>query len=292
GARIAARADVEAVSGTIMTAADTDKMPLALVFGYHPRDFAIQHFRIIEGEPLSSRHQVIVGKRAAEQMGVRVGGTLRMLGSNFRVVGIYETGLSFEEIGVVVGLRELQTLTGKPRQVQFYGVKLRDPAQAEAVRDALAADFPEVDVALTADAANAMSDMQVMRKMVAQISFLAIFIGGVGMLNTMLMSVLERTREIGVLRALGWRRRRVLAMILQEALALGAVGGLGGIVLGIGLGKLVGLTPGVYGSMDLIFTPELFVQAVIVAMIAGGAGGLYPAWRATRMRPVEALRYE
>ncbi len=292
GARIAARADVEAVAGTIMTAANTDKMDMVLVFGYQPRDFAIQHFRIIEGEPLTSRHQVIIGKRAAEQMGIQVGGTLRMLSSNFRVVGIYETGISFEEIGVVVGLRELQALTGKLRQVQFYGVKLQDPAQAERVRDALAAAFPEVDVSLTADAADSMSDMQVLRDMVGQISFLAIFIGGVGMLNTMLMSVLERTREIGVLRALGWRRRRVLWMILQEALALGAIGGLAGIVLGLGLGELVGLTPGIYGAMDLIFTPDLFVQAVIVALIAGGLGGLYPAWRATRMRPVEALRYE
>jgi putative ABC transport system permease protein len=95
----------------------------------------------------------------------------------------------------------------------------------------------------------------------------------------MLMSVLERTREIGVLRALGWRRARVVGMILQESLVLG-------------LGRLLRLVPGTYGSMDLIYTPQLFVQAVVVAMIAGVMGGLYPAWRATRMRPVEALRYE
>ncbi len=292
GARISAWPGVEAVSGSIMTAANTDKMPMMLVFGYHPREIAIRHFRIIEGQPLTARHQVIVGKRAAEQMGVTVGDTLRLLNSSFRVVGVYETGVSFEEIGAVIGLREVQTMVGKPHQVQFYGVKLRDPAQAEAMRDDLQAAFPEIDFSLTAEAVESMSDMQVFREMVAQISFLAVFIGGVGMLNTMLMSVLERTREIGVLRALGWRRARVLGMILQESLLLGVVGGVGGIFMGLGLGGLLRLVPGTYGSMALTYAPKLFVQAVVVALIAGALGGLYPAWRATRMRPVEALRYE
>jgi putative ABC transport system permease protein len=182
-----------------------------------------------------------------------------------------------------------------PRAAKLLAVsaaKLRDPAQAEAMRDNLQAAFPEVDFSLTAEAVESVSDMRVMRDMVGQISFLAVFIGAVGMLNTMLMSVLERTREIGVLRALGWRRARVVGMILQESLVLGLVGGVCGIFLGLGLGRLLRLVPGTYGSMDLIYTPQLFVQAVVVAMIAGVVGGLYPAWRATRMRPVEALRYE
>jgi len=292
GARITAWPGVEAVSGSIMTAANTDKMPMMLVFGYHPREVAIRHFRIIAGEPLTARRQVIVGKRAAEQMGVTVGDTLRLMNSSFRIVGIYETGVSFEEIAVVIGLREVQTLVGKPHQVQLYGVKLRDPTQAEAMRDTLQAAFPEVEFSLVAEAAESVSDMRALREMVGQISFLAVFIGGVGMLNTMLMSVLERTREIGVLRALGWRRARVLRMILQESLVLGVIGGVCGIFMGLGLGKLLGTIPGTYGSIDLSYTPQLFVQAVIVAMIAGMVGGLYPAWRATRMQPMEALRYE
>lgn len=292
GSRIAARPEVDAVSGTIMTAANTDKMPMLIVFGYHPRSFAIRHFRIVEGEPLTGRRQAIVGRKAAEQMGLEVGDTLRLLKSNFRVVGLYETGISYEDIGVVIGLQEAQALVGKPRQVMYYAIKLRNPGQAEAVRDELNAAFPELDVALTAEIAESMSDFQVMQEMVGQISFLAIFIGGLGMLNTMLMSVLERTREIGVLRALGWRRRQVLGMILQESLVLGAVGGVCGILLGLGLGGLLALVPGTFGAFEAVYTPQLFVQAAVVALVAGVVGGLYPAWRATRMRPVEALRYE
>ena len=101
-------------------------------------------------------------------------------------------------------------------------------------------------------------------------------IGAVGMLNTMLMSVLERTREIGVLCSLGWRRRQVLGMILNESLVLG----------------LVGLTGVWGGALEPAYTTQMFVQAIVVAVVAGIVGGIYPAWRATRMRPVEALRYE
>jgi ABC-type antimicrobial peptide transport system permease subunit len=292
GARIAARSDVNAVSGMFWTGTSTDEMPMLIVYGYHPREFAIRRYRIIEGEPLAGRRQVIAGRMAAEKMGLDVGDTLRMLDTNFRVVGIYETGQAFEDAGVVIGLREAQTLTGKPRQVQFYLISLRDPGQAEAVRDKLAAAFPEIDFSLTSELDEAMSDFRVLQDAADQISFLAVFIGTVGMLNTMLMSVLERTREIGVLRSLGWRRRRVLRMILKESLVLGVLGGVCAIPLGLGLGGLIG-SAGIWGgAIEPAYTPQLFAQAIVVAMVAGVVGGLYPAWRATRLRPVEALRYE
>ncbi len=292
GARIAAWPEVDAVSGMFWTGTSTDKNPMLLVAGYHPREFAIRRYRIIEGEPMTGRRQVLVGRMAAERMSTQVGDTLRLFDSNFRVVGIYETGQAFEDAGVIIGLREAQSVTGKPRQVQFYLISLRDPSQAEAVRDKLTAAFPELDFSLTSELNEAMSDFRVLQDMVDQISFLAVFIGAVGMLNTMLMSVLERTREIGVLRSLGWRGRQVLGMILKESLVLGAVGGLCGIPLGLGLGSLVG-SPGVWGgAIRPAYTGQLFVQAVVVAAVAGVVGGLYPAWRATRLRPVEALRYE
>jgi ABC-type antimicrobial peptide transport system permease subunit len=279
GARIAAWPEVDAVSGMFWTGVSTEKV-------------AIRRYRIIEGEPLMGPREVIVGRMAADQLGSEVGDTLRMMDSNFRIVGIYETGVVFEDAGVVIGLREAQALIGKPRQVQFYLISLVDPGQAEAVREELAAAFPEIDFSLTSELGEAMSDFRVMQEMVDQISFLAVFIGGVGMLNTMLMSVLERTREIGVLRSLGWRRLQVLGMILKESLVLGAVGGLCGIPLGLGLGSLIG-SSGVWGgAIAPTYTPQIFVQAVAVAAVAGVIGGLYPAWRATRMRPVEALRYE
>ena len=292
GARIAAWPEVNAVAGMFWTGVSTDEMPMLIVYGYHPREFAIRRYRIIEGEPLAGSHHILIGRMAAEQMGLKVGDTVRLLESSFRVVGIYETGQAFEDAGVVIGLREAQALAGKPRQVQFYLISLRDPGQAEAVKDKLEVAFPEVDFSLSSELTESVSDFKVLQELVNQISFLAVFIGAVGMLNAMLMSVLERTREIGVLRSLGWRRRRVLGMILKESLALGAIGGVCGIPLGLGLGGLVGLVRIWGGAIEPLYTPQLLVQAVVVAMIAGVVGGLYPAWRATRLRPVEALRYE
>ncbi len=292
GARIAALPDVEAVSGVVITVASTEEMSLLIIFGYHPREFAIRHFKIVAGKPLTANHQVIVGRQAAEAMGLEVGDTLRLLESTFRVAGIYETGVGYEESGVVIGLREAQALAGKPHQVGWYLFKLRDPERVEPVQDYLDAHFPEIDVSLTSELVEIMPDMRTMEEMIGQISFLAMFIGAVGMLNTMLMSVLERTREIGVLRALGWRRGRVLGMILQEALALGAVGGACGIILGLGLAWGITQIPGIGGMLDPLYSPELFAQALAVALVTGVIGGLYPAWRAARMRPVEALRYE
>jgi putative ABC transport system permease protein len=292
GARIAALPGVEAVSGMFWTGASTQEMPMLIVYGYHPREFAIRRYPIIEGRPLEARRQVLVGRTAAEEMGVEVGDTLRLLDSGFRVAGIYETGVAFEDAGVIIGMREAQTLTGKPRQVQFYLISLHDPAQAEAIKAALAAEFPDVAFSLTSELTEAVSDFRALEDMIAQISFLAVFIGALGMLNTMLMTVMERTREIGVLRSLGWRQRQVLAMILKEALMLGILGGLLGIPLGLALGNLMGGAGLWGGAIEPLFSPKLLVQALLVAMGAGVAGGLYPAWRATRMRPVEALRFE
>jgi ABC-type antimicrobial peptide transport system permease subunit len=292
GARMAALPGVESVSGIVFAFARTEEMPLLIVMGYHPREFAIRHLHIAEGVPLTARRQAIVGRLAAETMDLEVGDTIRLLDSSFRVVGIFETGVAWEESSVVIGLQEAQVLGGKPRQVGMFAIKLRDPKQAEAMQVYLNENFPEVEVSLSSDFTDNIPDMERMSKSTGQIFFMVILIGAVGMLNTMLMSVLERTREIGVLRALGWRRRQVVGMVLREAWVLGLVGGICGILLGIGLSWAVQQIPGVGQMLPPRYKPELFVQVLAIALVAGTVGGLYPAWRATRMRPVEALRYE
>ncbi|MDX9828628.1 MAG: ABC transporter permease [Anaerolineae bacterium] len=292
GARLEAMPGVEGVAGIGFAFASTPKTPLLFLMGYNPREFGIEHFRIVEGRPLETNRQIILGRQAAETLEVGVGDTLRLLESTFRVVGIYETGVSWEEGSAVVSLRDAQRLAGRPHQVSMYGIRLRDPEQSEAVRDELNATVDEVDVSLTAEFAENLPDMQASQGLLDNISFLAVLIGGLGMLNTMLMSVLERTREIGVLRALGWRRRQVVGMILQEALALGLAGGLLGLLLGTGLAWAITLAPAVGSMMAPQYSPVLMARVLAIALGMGIAGGLYPAWRATRMSPVEALRYE
>ena len=119
---------------------------------------------------------------------------------------------------------------------------------------------------MTGEFAEQMPDMEAMDAMMVAISFLAIFVGGLGVMNTMLMAVLERTREIGVLRALGWRRRRILGMILQEAVLLGVLGGVTGILIALGLGLLFSKTPMVGEMLTPVWEYDIFIRAIGIAV--------------------------
>ena len=196
------------------------------------------------------------------------------------------------EMGGIISLRDAQTMMGKSRKVSIYMVKVDNPSQAEDIVDEINAAYPEIHASLTGEFAEEMPDMQAMDVMMAAISFLAIAVGCMGVMNTMLMTVLERTREIGVLRALGWRSRRILSMILQEAVWLGIFGGLSGILIAFGLGSLMLKIPMVGDVLNLTWEIDIFTRAITIALLLGVLGGLYPAFRATRLQPVEALRYE
>ena len=134
--------------------------------------------------------------------------------------------------------------------------------------------------------------MQNMNAMLGAISALAILVGGVVVTNTMVMAVLERTREVGTLRALGWRQTRVLWMILSESLLLSLIAAGAGLLLGVGLNQALQAIPGMGAFLSAVYTPQVIGQAVAISLFLGAAGGLYPAWYASRLSPVEALRYE
>jgi putative ABC transport system permease protein len=112
------------------------------------------------------------------------------------------------------------------------------------------------------------------------------------MMNAMLMSVFERMHEFGVLRALGWRRRRLVGMVVVEAIALSLLSAVAGIGIGVGLGELLRLEPTMGQWLIPTYSAELFVRVGILVLVLGVIGSVYPALRAASMRPVEALRYE
>jgi ABC-type antimicrobial peptide transport system permease subunit len=291
--KIAALPDVEYVNGMQITAiAMPDIGGFFIIMGYEPNGHAIKHFRIVEGEPLKSKHQIILGRTAAQSLKKKVGEKIMLGNASFRIVGIYETGIGWEEIGGVITLREAQAFVGRPRKSTLALIKLKEPLKAEAVVNEINTRFPDASAALAANFAEQMPDMKATDAMMNAISLLAILVSGVVVMNTMLMSVMERTREIGVLRALGWRRRRVLSLIMEESVILGLIGGVIGIGFGYLLGVLLANIP-IYGEMlSLKLSYEEFIRAFVVALTLGVLGGFIPALRATRMQPIEALRYE
>ena len=293
GERIAAMPEVQSVSGIIFTAVVLpDAGSFFVLMGYQPGSLPIQRLKILEGQSLTTNHQILLGKMMADGLKKGVGDTIELSGVRFRVVGIFESSATWEEMGGAITLRDAQSFMGRPRSVSMLAVKVRDPDQAAAIVEKINQQFPEVHAALAGEFLEQMPDRKTSQGMLDGISLLAILVGGVGVLNTMLMAVFERTREIGVLRALGWRRGAILGLILREALILGLLGGAAGIGLAFILAYLLGNVPMIGQAFAPLWQPVTFVRAILIALLLGALGGLYPAYRATRLQPVEALRYE
>jgi len=290
--RIAAMPEVAGVSGVLFTAVVLPEgKGFFILEGYEPDTFALKRFHIIEGETLTHNRQMIIGKQMADSLKKGVGDTIVLSGVRFQIVGIYESNVSWEGLGGVITLRDAQTFMGRPRKVTMIQVKVKDPSQAPVVVEKINR-MPDVSAALSGEFIRQTPDMQASGALMNAISMLAVIVGGLGVMNTMLMSVLERTREIGVLRAVGWRRRVVMSLILREAVLLALLGGLAGALVALVMVFGIQSAP-MLGEMFLVvWTPRTFVQAILISLTLGALGGFYPAYRATRLQPVEALRYE
>ncbi len=291
--RIAALPGVHNVSGMVMNAVMLPETGgFLLLLGYAPNERAIQQFNIVEGERLTSNHQILLGSVVAEAQQKEVGETIDVAGQRYKIVGIFDSGAGWENMSGIITLRDAQAFAGRPRKVTTLMIDLENPRQTQEIVTQINTRFPEVHAAATGEFVEQMPDMENADGMLNGISFLALIVGGLGVLNTMLMSILERTREIGVLRALGWRRRDILGLILREALLIGSLGGVASILIGIALAYLLTLTPLVGWVLQPQWTLGVFVRALTIALLLGIFGGLLPAYRATRLQPVEALRYE
>lgn len=120
------------------------------------------------------------------------------------------------------------------------------------------------------------------------ISFIALLAAGIGIMNIMLVSVTERTREIGIRKAIGAKSRNILNQFLVEAIILCQIGGIAGIILGIGAGNLLGL----YLKTQVVIPYDWVVIGLVICTIVGVVFGVYPAYKAAKLNPIDALRYE
>ncbi len=240
-----------------------------------------------------STNEVIIGKTASTNLEKNVGDTLNLFGNEFTITGIFETGSFITDAGVFMSLSALQNITSNNGTVSTIAVKINDNSNSTEVSKSIETTYPNELSTTTAAAMegrmnNALSTIDTANW---AISLLAIIIGGVGVVNTMVMSVFERTREIGVLKAVGWKERRILGMILGESVVLTLIAAVVGTILAV-IGVVALLSVYFGGTIEPSFAPDIFLRAFVVAFAVGIIGGLYPAYRASRLSPTEALRYE
>jgi len=260
-----------------------------------PPDAIGNEVEVVEGTSLTGTvpDEILLGSAAARDLGVGVGGRVTIAGHDFTVVGIYRSDVLWEDGGAFAPLPAVQQVAGKPGTVSVIYVTVAPDAEPTEVSDAIVAQVDGVVVISgAADYSQVDQGFVLLDAATVAISLLAVVIGGIGVMNTMIMSVFERTREIGVLRAVGWSGRRVLRMIMFESLVLTVVAAFVGCLLGVALSRLVMLSPAVKGFLTPAYTLGTFVLAFVVAVVVGLLGALYPAIRAARLTPMEALSYE
>ncbi len=191
GAKLSAYSEVDSITGLIFTAAILPGSGgFFVIQGYAPNSLGVKRFNVVEGRPIEGNREIMVGRMISSSMKKSVGESIELGNSRYKVVGIYESSVSFEEMGGVMTLRDAQNFVGKPRKVTMYSVKLKDPGKATDMVARINSDIPDVHAALTGEFTNEMPDMQNSTAMVNGISFVAIFLGGLGLMNTMLMAVI------------------------------------------------------------------------------------------------------
>ncbi len=244
-----------------------------------------------EGEPIAD-----VGSRIIVTIKTEKG----IKRATYRVAGILkETGGAFiisPDDVIYISLRAAQQLFDMGNKIHRIAVEADAIENVEYVVEAIEDELSEGVLVISAGfvretVGRITASLQVLLGGVAAISLI---VAGIGIVNTMTISVMERTREIGILKAVGAKNRDVLLIFLSEALITGLLGGVLGVLSGIFLGQAISSIAQLAFNIVLspYITPMICVTVILFSSITGVLSGLYPAWRAANLNPVEALRYE
>lgn len=288
--RVAADPDVAAVARIFLRVGPVEGRDSFLVFGLAPREFPARRLVITSGRRARG-NEILVGDRS--DLRADPGRQMSVGNRRFRVAGRYHTGDRFEDIGAVLPLAVVQRLAQRPAEVTTIGVSVRPGARPRDVAERLEQRFPGL-VAVTepGQAIKVDTSSRLILEAGWIFSLLALIVGGITVTNTMAMAVFERTREIGILRAVGWPTARIAGLIVSEALGIGLAALGAGLALGYAGAELFTEHGGLSKLVDPDFTAGVFAWGLAFALGVGVVGAVYPAWRATRLAPVEALRHE
>lgn len=294
-----------------------------LLVGVEPaaeRSVTFMHRAVREGGMLRDRNErgIVLGDALAGKLGLRLGDKVVVMAqaadgsvgsAALRVVGLFDTGSdAFDAQIGYVALPAAQELLGLQARLSTIALRVRAAADVEEVRAAVQAQLPAgAAVALSWRSLLPELDQMIeyVRVVLALVTGIVLAVVAIGVMNTLLMSVLERTRELGIMMALGTRPRAIIALVLYEALVLAAAGILAGLLLGALLVAYYGAAgidlsryaaglqtiPGLTGVIHPVFVAAHLLRPALLLLGLSVLAALYPAWRAARLQPAAAIRH-
>jgi putative ABC transport system permease protein len=293
--RIAKLPRIAATCNLLVQVTSVEDSDLMILSAREWGGFSWNNLKLISGRMPhdAAEEAVVLGQTAAEILKKKIGDPIQIETKELKVVGIVKGGALVEDGSVILSLPLLQGITGSPNQINAIDVRAtpgtNEQQLAELTRQ-IQQVVPEVRAVTVSEHLSNAQGFRLVKAMSWGTSLLAIFVGVLGVMNTMLMTVFERTHEICVLLAVGWTRGRIMRMILYESALLGFFGGVIGVAIGAVGVKVLSEAPAIRGLLQPDLSIPLLGLSVVIAVAVGILSGLYPAWRSSRLTPSLALQ--
>ena len=293
--RIAHLPGVEATCGILVDLMGVENAQMIMVSAREWGGFSWNNLKLISGRMPrdAAERAVVLGRTAADMLKKKVGDKIQIETDELSVVGIVDGNAWVENSSIILALPIFQQITGNQGKINVIDVHVTPSTSAKEVArlcEEINRLVPEARAVVAGDNITKSEAYRIVQAMSWGTSLLAVLVGVFGVMNTMLMAVFERTQEICVLLALGWRRGRIIRMVLWESALLGLLGGVAGVLIGALGVKVLGTTPAIRGLLEPDLSIGLLAVSMAIAVAVGVISGLYPAWRSSRLVPSRALR--
>ena len=252
----------------------------------------------LDGTVPAADDEILMGAEVASHYGIRPGGSLSYptVNATFKVSGIVKKTASQDDAFIYMHVKKAQEIFKKPSGATAVGIKVTNPQSVSEITEALSERIPGIQIVTMNQVVNSISNLAASGKVISlSIAFIAVFISAVGVMNSILMAVFERTQEIGMMRAIGASKADIFKIIVKETTLLTLSGGVAGILMSAvgssGIETFVRrFMPYVPGGNVVTFEPALAFASLAFTFIIGIASGLYPAWKAAKIDPIEAIK--